>query len=102
MTDLPIACDLSATERERLRDDLLTGLLGEATAVHALPDGVELRFPPGASRVARVARVVDAERACCRFLSFVIEVAAAEGPVTLRVTGPAGTREFLGALAGIA
>jgi hypothetical protein len=42
--------------------------------------------------------MVDAERQCCRFLRFVVTVDADEGPVSMDLTGPAGTREFLAAM----
>ena len=45
-----------------------------------------------------VARVVDAERACCRFLRFTITVEPDDGAITLEVTGPPGTGDFLAAL----
>jgi hypothetical protein len=45
-----------------------------------------------------IIRMVDAERQCCRFLRFVVTVDADEGPVSMDLTGPAGTREFLAAM----
>ena len=39
--------------------------------------------------------IVAAERECCPFLWFELSVEPAMGPVTVRMTGPAGTREFL-------
>ena len=48
--------------------------------------------------LASIARAVDAERHCCRFLRFTITVEPDEGPVTLDLTGPPGTREFVVAL----
>ena len=42
-----------------------------------------------------MAEVIDAERRCCRFLRIELTVQPADGPVQLRLTGPAGTREFL-------
>lgn len=44
--------------------------------------------------LASVARFVANERKCCPFVSFSIEVSG-DGPVWLRMTGPAGTRECL-------
>jgi len=45
-----------------------------------------------------VVATIEAERHCCRFLRFELGVAPDEGPLSLTVTGPAGTREFLAAL----
>jgi hypothetical protein len=58
-------------------------------------DALELRFAPAAGLLAHIADVVDAERQCCPFLTFRIEVEASGGPMTLHVTGPPGTRAVL-------
>jgi len=71
---------------------LLFGELVEERA--ALPNGYAYRFPPDA--LGRVARFVANERKCCPFLSFEL-VIAESGPLWLRMTGPAGTREILDA-----
>lgn len=57
-----------------------------------LPDGRAFRFAPDA--FAEVARFIENERRCCPFLDFTVTVERA-GPVWLRLTGPAGTGEFL-------
>lgn len=36
-----------------------------------------------------------AERECCPFLAFEVIALPDKGPVIVRVTGPAGTKEFL-------
>jgi hypothetical protein len=41
---------------------------------------------------------VNAEFLCCRFLRFTINIEPAEGPITLDITGPPGTREFIDAI----
>jgi hypothetical protein len=38
------------------------------------------------------------ERQCCRFLRFAVTVEPDHGPITVYLTGPAGTREFLAAM----
>jgi hypothetical protein len=48
--------------------------------------------------VPTIARVMDAERQCCRFLRFQLTVEPDGGPVLLDLTGPPGTREFSSAL----
>jgi hypothetical protein len=45
-----------------------------------------------------IARVVEAERHCCRFLRFIITVEPDQGQFALDLTGPQGTREFVAAL----
>jgi hypothetical protein len=97
MTDLPIACTLDAEALRARREGLLAGLAAACSGLDDLPDGVRLRFD-GGQTLAAMAHVIDAERACCRFLHFAIAMAPDGGPVILDVTGPPGTREFLRAL----
>ena len=64
-----------------------------------VPNGYAFRFE--AEAFDEVARFVANERRCCPFLTFALEVSPDAGPLWLRLSGPAGTREFLDAeLAG--
>jgi len=98
MTDLPIACTLSPQALKARRENLLDALLQRSTERIELPDGFRLSFTADSQILADVARTVDAERQCCRFLSFTIIIRPDGGPITVDLTGPPGTREFLSAL----
>lgn len=100
MTDLPLACTLDPTTLEARRDGLLPGLAREAVARTALPDGLRLTFTPGPGTVTAIARVIDAERQCCRFLRFRLTLEPGDGRIELEISGPAGTRDFLEQLLG--
>lgn len=65
-----------------------------------LPNGVAVRFAGDA--FDSVSRFVANERKCCPFVDFEVSVAAGEGALWLRMTGPEGTRELLQAELGIA
>jgi hypothetical protein len=95
MRDLPVACTLSADELSTRRDGLLPGLITLALDRVPLDDGCRLTFVPAAGLLDAIARVIDAERQCCRFLRFQLVVEQDGAPVTLEVTGPRGTKEFL-------
>jgi hypothetical protein len=97
MADLPIVCTL---DRESLRtqgDNLLPSLIAGAEAREELEDGYRFRFAK-ADVLAHLLRVIEAERKCCRFLRFEVLLEPDLGPISLTVTGPPGTREFLAAL----
>ena len=100
MRDLPVACTLSAAELDARRGTVLPGLVAQATQQAALESGYRFTFTPTAGLLDTIARVVDAERICCRFLRFQLVVEQDGGPITLDVTGPEGTREFLADLLG--
>ena len=73
-------------------------LLGRADAHEELVDGHRWSFEATDDVLAMILRMVEAERRCCRFLRFHIIVEPDGGPVSVELTGPQGTREFLTAL----
>ena len=98
MTDLPVACTLSPDALRARREGLLSGLLARADEHEELPEGHRLRFASGRDTLSLIARTVEAERECCRFLRFEIVVEPDGGAISLELTGPSGTREFVSAL----
>jgi hypothetical protein len=60
-----------------------------------LPNGYRVRFEPDEELLVAIARVIDVERQCCRFLSFELTIEPDGGPIWLQFTGPPGSREFL-------
>jgi hypothetical protein len=100
MADLPIACTLSPEALKARRENLLDTLLQRSIERTELPHGFRRRFAADTHILTEITRAVDAERQCCRFLSFAITVSPDGGPITLDLTGPAGTREFLAAMFG--
>jgi hypothetical protein len=98
MADLPIACTLTSETIRTRRAGLLPGLLERAEARDALRDGYRVRFAATGDILSSIAQTIDAERQCCRFLRFVVAVEPNAGSITLDITGPDGTREFLDAL----
>ena len=97
MTDsrIPLACSLDPGTLAERDDALLPGLARYATDVCWRTNGVRLTFGFDAQTLGRIADVIAAEHHCCRFLRFDLAVAPGDGPVTLDVTGPDGTVEFL-------
>jgi hypothetical protein len=98
MADPPIVCSLTPDALEARRRGLLSEVLRLAESRDKTSDGLRLRFRASSETLELVARAVDAERRCCRFLRFAIVVEPDGGPVFLDLSGPPGTREFLDAL----
>ena len=96
LESIPLACvagAIPAAERPA-HFALIQRLFGEtAIEQHPLPSGYAFRFP--ADAFVSLSRFVANERKCCPFLAFTIEVSPGEGSIELRLTGPAGTQEFL-------
>ena len=98
MADLPVACTLGPGALAARREGLLSELLQRARAHEELADGHRLSFAPAGDTLALIMKTVEAERQCCRFLRFQITVEPDGGLVSVELTGPSGTREFLSAL----
>jgi hypothetical protein len=95
MSELPIVCTLDERALADRRQDLLARLAAAATTRTVLADGVALTFPEAGVAMPLLWQVLEAERQCCRFLRFRLTLEPALGPITLEITGPTGTREFL-------
>ena len=66
-----------------------------------LPDGYLFRIPGDKKWIAVTAELRVAERECCPFLRFELVAEPGMGPVTVRMTGPSGTKEFLKIVPGL-
>jgi hypothetical protein len=98
MSELPVACTLSPEALLARRQGLLADLLRRADAHEGLANGHPLSFAASDETLTLIVRTVAAERHCCQFLRFQITVQPGGGPITLELTGPDGTREFLSAM----
>ena len=98
MVDLPVVCTLTPAALAARREGLLLDLVRRAQQHQLLADGHRFVFLPSDDLLLVIARAVEAERQCCRFLRFAICVEPDGGSITLDLVGPPGTREFLSAL----
>jgi hypothetical protein len=97
-SELPMVCSLTSEALQARRLGLLSELLERAEDLEGISDGMRLRFRAAPTTLLAIARAVEAERHCCRFLRFSITVEPDNGPVLLELSGPPGTGEFLAAL----
>ena len=98
MADSPIVCTLGPAALAARRENLLAELRRRAEHHQELENGLRLWFPAEEGILALIARAVDLERQCCRFLRFEITVEPEAGPIRLDLIGPPGTMEFLSTL----
>lgn len=95
--ELPLACRMDALDgSERRRHAGLFGdLASQVSGIQELPDGFAFDFPSDRPVFLELAEWVTLERRCCPFLSFELVVDNGGAPVTLRLTGRPGVKEFL-------
>lgn len=93
--EIPVACCLSNEELRTREATLLAQFKSALLTTEELSDGYLFRIPGDKKWLAATAELIAAERECCPFLRFELTAQPAMGPVTVRMTGPAGTKEFL-------
>lgn len=99
---LPIACELDPSAQSARREGELAALRKRALQLTPIPEGLRLVLPGDRATLEAVTSVITAERECCRFLRFRLEMAPGLGELTLEVDGPPGTADFLSSLGLVA
>ena len=98
MVELPIVCTLQPGDLNARATQLLPGVAAAATNRQSIDDGYRFEFAPAGDILSSIVAMIDAERRCCEFLRFQLTIEPGGGPLTLDVTGPPGTQEFLAAM----
>lgn len=95
----PIACKLTREEQLSRQEELSRDqrVFGGYESVGELEDGYELVFAGGAEWAQELVDFVVFERECCPFFTFELIFSQERGPISLRVRGPEGTKELIGA-----
>jgi len=93
--DMPIACCLTTAELRERAATLLAQFSSAVVGTEELRDGYAFHLPGDGKQIATIAKMIVAERECCPFLAFELVAQANMGSVIVRVTGPAGTKDFL-------
>jgi hypothetical protein len=96
--DLPIVCELGPKALRARREDVLARLAERAKKQEETANGYVFTFDASSDTLKLLIAAIDAERQCCRWLRFAVTVEPDGGPITLTLSGPAGSREFLSAL----
>ena len=93
--ELPVACELPGSGLRERREELSRELFSGREGTRELDDGYEFVFPGGAGWAEKLVRFVASERECCRFFAFELLFGPDGGPISLRMRGPEGTKEFI-------
>ena len=91
----PIACSLTSAELRNREAALLTRFKAAVIETEERQEGYAFRLPRDANLIQFVAELIVAERECCPFLTFEVAALRNMGPIIVRVTGPAGAKEFV-------
>ena len=91
----PIACSLSTAELRGREAKFLAQFRCVGIEIEELAEGYAFRLPGDGKWIGLIAELIVAERECCPFLAFEVSALPNMGPVIVRLTGPASTKEFL-------
>jgi hypothetical protein len=92
------ACNMKAMspeERKRQSEVLSPGLRASKLSSKELADGYEFQFPSDAKTFQMVAEWIGNERLCCPFFDFDLRVGDASAPMSLKISGPEGVKQFI-------
>jgi len=95
----PLVCNMNVftkVERENHIQNT-TQLFRSVQNIQEIENGYEFIFPnpSGSTAFASMAEFIHNERLCCPFLKFTLTIDTEPQPISLILTGPEGTQEFL-------
>jgi hypothetical protein len=70
-------------------------IYAQADQIEELADGYAFRIPAPDALLGTIADHLAFERYCCPFITFELDFAPDQGPLSLRMRGPAAFKEFL-------
>ena len=94
---VPLVCNMDVFTPAQREAHILatTELIQSIQRVQEIENGYEFLFAGETEYISRIAEFISNERLCCPFLKFTLTVSSDSEPMTLSLTGPVGTQEFL-------
>ena len=94
---IPLACNMNVFTPNQRDQHVKTTiqLIQGVQTIQEVDHGYLFTFPNEAEYISKIAAFISNERLCCPFLVFMMSVSAMHEPISLSLTGPAGTQEFL-------
>jgi hypothetical protein len=94
---IPLVCNMGVFTPAQ-RDSHIqttTELVQAILSVQEVKNGYQFTFPNETEFITKIAEFISNERLCCSFLEFSLNIISTSEPVSLSLTGPNGTQEFL-------
>jgi len=92
----PLACNMNVFTAAQREQHIQTTrqLFQTVQNIQEAENGFEFTLPNG-SDLIKISEFIANERLCCPFLQFTLTIVPDPKPITLLLTGPIGTQEFL-------
>jgi hypothetical protein len=92
--DAECTCRLAGADfRDRVTES--RRVLRSAQVREELRDGYAFQFETSSNRLHQLVERIDAERQCCPFLTFVLQVPADNNAFVLEIKGPEGAKRLI-------
>lgn len=93
----PIACRMDAlsSEQRSRRSNILDVIRSRISGLSETEDGIMFAWAGGDDLLALIGEFVMLESRCCPFIRFTIDIGAERGPISLRLAGREGVKDFL-------
>jgi hypothetical protein len=98
MNESPIVCGLGPDGLKARKAGLWARVARLSTAAARIEAGYRFEFTADTETLSLIVTMINSERKCCRFLHFDLRVERDDGPMSLEITGPPGTQEFVDAM----
>jgi hypothetical protein len=95
--NIPLACNMDVFTPAQ-RDLHIQGtvrLMQSVQGIQEAENGYEFTLANETELIHKVAEFISNERLCCPFLNFTLHVNSLGEPISLSLTGPVGTQDFL-------
>jgi hypothetical protein len=96
-SDTPLFCNMDVftpTEREDHIQSTIQ-LYQYVQRINEVENGYEFSFPNESEMITGLGKFISNERLCCPSLEFTLKIISNNSPISLILTGPEGTQEFL-------
>ena len=96
-SETPLVCNMGVFTPAQSDSHIwtTTQLIRAVRSVQEVENGYEFTFPNETKFISKLAEFISNERLCCPFLEFRLQVISDQVPISLSLTGPIGTQEFL-------
>ena len=93
----PLVCNMGVFTPAQRESHIqtTTELIQSVEVAQEVANGYEFTFPNESELITKIAEFISNERLCCPFLNFSLNIVSNSEPISLALTGPIGTREFL-------
>ena len=97
--EIPILCNMNVFTPEERENHIRTtiSLFQTVQAIQEIENGYKFIFPNSNNpeKFTQFAEFIYNERRCCPFLEFTLKISSKDKTISLLLTGPEGTPEFL-------